>query len=497
MARQYQQSEATAERRRFPVYLVDATDGLTPENGESGGQPQIVKLGATTPSYANTTNTLVFLASGSYYVELTAAEIDTLGEFKVRYKSAATAEFNMDGQVVGYDPFAGALAANVTFWQGFPTTITGGLPNVNVDAWDGGTPGNDPDAALVAIHLDHLLAAVTTSFPGNAGSILGEMLERITTWRYVTEALSQAPSAGGGTDWTVAERNQIRYRLQMDGTTAAPAADTPTRLPVDTQAWDGDTASVKNSATTNLPQVDVTALNDSLQSAADLQDFADAGYDPATNKVEGVKLVDTTTTNTDMRGTDGVDTSAMRGTDNAALPADVDASLAAVNLDHLVGTATGIPAVPSGTFLDQIMRQAAGAFNRETDSLQAIRDTAPLGTAMRGTDGVDTAPMRGTDGASTHSAADVWTAATRTLTSNANLNDPTAADVAAAVRTIAIESQGNYTLQQSLSIILSVLAGVTSDSGATVSTPNGLATRVAATINASQERTAMTLTPSS
>ncbi len=37
-----------------------------------------------------------------------------------------------------------------------------------------------------------------------------------------------------------------------------------------------------------------------VQSATDLKDFADAGYDPAVNKVEGVKTADTTTTNTDM-----------------------------------------------------------------------------------------------------------------------------------------------------------------------------------------------------
>lgn len=35
-----------------------------------------------------------------------------------------------------------------------------------------------------------------------------------------------------------------------------------------------------------------------VQSATDLKDFADAGYDPATNKVEGVKLADTLTTYT-------------------------------------------------------------------------------------------------------------------------------------------------------------------------------------------------------
>lgn len=49
---------------------------------------------------------------------------------------------------------------------------------------------------------------------------------------------------------------------------------------------------------------DAVALAGSTQSATDLKDFADAGYDPATNKVQGVVLVDTCTANTDMRGTD-------------------------------------------------------------------------------------------------------------------------------------------------------------------------------------------------
>lgn len=51
-------------------------------------------------------------------------------------------------------------------------------------------------------------------------------------------------------------------------------------------------------------QVDQRELVGDTQSATDLKDFADAGYDPDTNKVQGVVLVDTTTTNTDMRGTD-------------------------------------------------------------------------------------------------------------------------------------------------------------------------------------------------
>jgi hypothetical protein len=51
-------------------------------------------------------------------------------------------------------------------------------------------------------------------------------------------------------------------------------------------------------------RVNVTQLGSSTQSATDLKDFADDGYDPSTDKVQGVVLVDTTTTNTDMAGTD-------------------------------------------------------------------------------------------------------------------------------------------------------------------------------------------------
>src|SRR3990167_5881795 len=107
----------------------------------------------------------------------------------------------------------------------------------------------------------------------------------------------------------------------------------------------------------------------------------------------------------------GLDGAAMRGTDSAALasvctearlsnldaaistratPAqvntEVDTALADVNLDHLVGTAVAIPAIPAGTYIDQMMDDGTAIFDRTTDSLQAIRDTAPLGTAMRGTD---------------------------------------------------------------------------------------------------------------
>lgn len=45
----------------------------------------------------------------------------------------------------------------------------------------------------------------------------------------------------------------------------------------------------------NLVKSNLTEIAGSVQSVTDLKDFADSGYDPSTNKVQGVVLVDTTT----------------------------------------------------------------------------------------------------------------------------------------------------------------------------------------------------------
>jgi len=59
-----------------------------------------------------------------------------------------------------------------------------------------------------------------------------------------------------------------------------------------------------------------------------------------------------------------------------------------------------------------------------------------------------------------------------------------------------IESAGSYTAQQALSVLLAALAGQTTNSGTTLKTPDGAATRIAATIDGNNNRTLMTITPS-
>ena len=73
---------------------------------------------------------------------------------------------------------------------------------------------------------------------------------------------------------------------------------------------------------------------------------------------------------------------------------------------------------------------------------------------------------------------------------------PTYATLAAAILATIVETEGSYSVKQALSTLLAFGAGVTGNAGTTIKTPNGVATRIVATINGSNERTAMTLTPS-
>jgi hypothetical protein len=59
-----------------------------------------------------------------------------------------------------------------------------------------------------------------------------------------------------------------------------------------------------------------------------------------------------------------------------------------------------------------------------------------------------------------------------------------------------VEVQGNYTMQQVLSSIFAACCGRSSNGNTTFSTPNNAATRIFASVDSSNNRTAVTLTPS-
>lgn len=115
---------------------------------------------------------------------------------------------------------------------------------------------------------------------------------------------------------------------------------------VETAIWD---ALFADGATGLLP-ANMTQIGGDTQSATDLKDFADAGYDPSTNKVQGVVLVDT------MAGTiqtlDALDTEQDIEHDatQAAIAGIGTAGGAAINVDASAdNSAGGITGVTSGT----------------------------------------------------------------------------------------------------------------------------------------------------
>lgn len=100
-----QQNEPHNEKRRVYIHLVDATDGITAETGITG-KGKISKNGNAP---VDTTNSIVEVDAvnmpGLYYLELTGAELSAAGWVQVRFKTAATAEFQDIGQVVAFDPY--------------------------------------------------------------------------------------------------------------------------------------------------------------------------------------------------------------------------------------------------------------------------------------------------------------------------------------------------------------------------------------------------------
>lgn len=295
----------------------------------------------------------------------------------------------------------------------------------------------------------------------------------------VTKDVYTIPS----TPWTEDEKEQLRYRLQLDGSQTAPAADAPLQMPVSADALnqseqfaqdlaeifdntaprkriyiegidinppEGSTGinitgegfplniacqnsenipaiTIKGGGTTgeeihltngktnllNLIRAEIlnaTGLNDYPNSSVGRRLSRIPNEDPGTegglptvdsdNRIAGIQgtkntldaLNDLSSAGAEAAAANAINSydgatkteldaaqaaiealiNALNNLSQAQVQAIIEAALQAINLDHLIGDATDIPPVPAGTYLDQIMRQAAGTFDRETDSLEAL-----------------------------------------------------------------------------------------------------------------------------
>src|SRR3990170_831739 len=140
------------------------------------------------------------------------------------------------------------------------------------------------------------------------------------------------------------------------------------------------TAHASTSIRANLISILGTTLTETAgQIAAAFKQFFDIGTPTGNMKaITNVVTATNLTTNNDKTGysINGTKTTldALNDVSTAQVNTEVDTALADANLDHLVGTATGIPAIPAGTYIDQMMDDGTAVYDRTTDSLQAIRD---------------------------------------------------------------------------------------------------------------------------
>ena len=182
------------------------------------------------------------------------------------------------------------------------------------------------DTALADIHLDHLLATDydPASKPGTATALLNELVESDGgVSRFTENALEQAPSGTGASAATIADAvwNEAAADHVGGGSFGEEVQSHATPAEVDTECdealtdYDGPTNAEMEART--LPSADY--------------------FDASSDAVANVTLVATTTTNTDVRGTDNaalasVCTEARLAELAAAnLPTDVDAILADTN----------------------------------------------------------------------------------------------------------------------------------------------------------------------
>lgn len=99
----FTKDEATAAQRTRTAYLVDVTDGFTPEptlDLTTAGDIQISKNGG---AFANWAGTVTEVADGVYKLVYAAADLDTLGSLTTKIEDAAARVVMLEDQVVAFD----------------------------------------------------------------------------------------------------------------------------------------------------------------------------------------------------------------------------------------------------------------------------------------------------------------------------------------------------------------------------------------------------------
>jgi hypothetical protein len=379
--------------------------------------------------------------------------------------------------------FSTHSAADV--WAVATRTLTAGT-NIVLAKGTGVTGFNDltaaqvnaeVDTALTDIHLHYLLAADydPAGKPGVATALLNELVESDAgVSRFTANALEQGPSGGGGVaDWTADERTAIRAILGIPASGTTPDAPSAGALKVIDDFLDTEVAAILAAVDTEVgtltaelakvPKSDGAATFNATAAAQIQAEAADAlaAYDPPT-KAELDTAVAPLATQASVNAIDDF----------------LDTEVAAI----LEDTGTTLPAQLAALSIPTAAANAAAVWAAGVRTLTAFAfsvDTNANATELAIKARTDLIPADPADASDIAALIDAV---------------PTAAENAAALLDAAAAAEG-LTPRQALRLILAVLTGKSTNGGKTFRDLADTKDRVAATMNAFNERTAVTRDP--
>jgi len=388
--------------------FVDDTDGVTTEEALTISQADI-RLTKNGGTFAQTNNGsgASHMENGYYSVPLDTTDTDTLGRLRVSVNESGALPVWRDFQVVPanvHDSLVGGsdtLQGDTTQWNGsnVATPDSAGHPVVTVKD---GTGTGEIDTASGTILLRSATETQIDAIETDTNSLNDTK---------IGQTLNLTASGNIGIDWANVE----------NPTTALDLAGTDIQL-VDTTTTNTDmrgtdSAFLAANAPPNISDLAIVATTGEVGiNLDDTQGTLDAS-EIGTDAITAAKIAASALT-------EGDEIAGFNDLSTAEVNTEVDTALTDIALDHLLAASVTGTDVTDDSAIAFLVSASATAdwddYVNTTESLQALRD--------RG----DAAWITAT-GFSTHDAADIWTAGTRTLTANDNLNDPTAATVADAI----------------------------------------------------------------
>ena len=444
------------------VTLVDTTTDLT--NGGGGGDA----------TAANQTTIISAIGSLNDFDPASDTVVtDTASRNASKADVTGLATASSITALNDFDP-VNDVVANVSL---VGTTTT----NTDMRGTDGANTIAPDNASVTAIKTktDSLTFTIANQVDSNALSGGGSGLDAAGVRAAVGLASANLDTQLGDVP-TVAE---LEARTIVASAYFDPATDTVSNVTT--------VATVTNAVTTDAASRTASQANVSgLATASSISSLNN--FDPASDTVARVTLVDTTTTNTDMRGTDGANTTSP----NTVIPDNVSIAAIKGKTDQFVfSVANQVDAnALTGGISESSIRSAVGLSSANLDTQLGNIPTVsefeartiiaasyfdPANDPVANVTLVDTttnnSDMRGTDSANT-------------------IVPPTTSQIASAI--LSSGDVDGYSLEETLKLCLSVLAGKISGAGTgtiTIRSADDTADRVVATTDSNGNRLSITI----